>query len=86
MLSHTCKITPQVNALLQNPIDKINGLMQERRNSIANAMEFVFLALTHWYVHIGHGNGFVLGGTKPLPDPMLAQISCHHMASPGNDE
>ena len=27
----------------------INGLVQERRNSIANSLELVFLALTHWY-------------------------------------
>ena len=28
----------------------IDGLLQERRNSIANALEFVFPALTHWYM------------------------------------
>ena len=27
----------------------INGLVQERRNSIANTLELVFLALMHWY-------------------------------------
>ena len=24
-----------------------------------------------WYTNIGSGNGLVLGGTKPLPEPML---------------
>ena len=31
----------------------IDGLMQERRNSIANALELIFLALTHRYVSSG---------------------------------
>ena len=30
----------------------IDGLMQERRNSMANALELVFLALTHRYVPV----------------------------------
>ena len=28
----------------------INGLVQERRSSSVLAMEYVFLALTHWYI------------------------------------
>ena len=28
-----------------------------------------------WYVSIGSGNGLVPDGTKPLPEPMLTQIS-----------
>ena len=27
-----------------------------------------------WWVNIGSGNGLVLSGTKPLPDPMLTQF------------
>ena len=29
--------------------DHIDGLVQERHNSIANALELVFLAVTHGY-------------------------------------
>ena len=28
----------------------------------------------YWYVNIGSGNGLVLSGNKPLPEPMLTQI------------
>ena len=28
----------------------IDGLVQERHNSSALAMDYVFLALTHWYM------------------------------------
>ena len=34
-----------------------------------------------WYINIGSGNGLVPSGNKPLPEPMLTQISvaiwCH---------
>ena len=37
--------------------------------------------LNSWSVNIGSGNGLVLSGSKPLPEPMLTQISatvwCH---------
>ena len=33
-----------------HPIADINVLVQERRNSIANALSYVFLGLTHWYI------------------------------------
>ena len=29
----------------------------------------------HWWVNIGSGNGLVPSGNKPLPEPMLTQIS-----------
>ena len=32
-----------------------------------------------WSVNIGSGNGLVPSGSKPLPEPMLTQISSHHM-------
>ena len=38
----------------------IDGLMQERRNSSALAMEFVFLALTHRYLVITQLSHFIL--------------------------
>ena len=40
----------------------VNGLVQERCSSIANALEYVFLALTHPYV------GGVSWGTLVLTD------------------
>ena len=40
----------------------------------------------HWWsVNIGTGNGLVLSGNKPLPEPVLPQI-CRHMASLGHSE
>ena len=36
--------------LLTKPKQDIDGIMQERRNSIANALEYVFLALSHPYI------------------------------------
>ena len=39
-------------------ITYINGLVQERRNSIANALELVFLALTHRHVTPGKMRSF----------------------------
>ena len=37
--------------------------------SQANAAEQLW-----WQVNIGSGNGLVLSGNKPLPEPMLSQI------------
>ena len=38
----------------------------------------------HWWsVNIGLGNGLVPSGNNPLPEPMLTQNSCCHMASLG---
>ena len=51
----------------------------------------VHLLLTHWglviqtqqfLVNIGSGNGLLLNGTKPLPDPMLIS---HHISQHPND-
>ena len=37
----------------------------------------------HWRsVNISSGNGLVLSGKKPLPEPMLNQDFCCHMVSP----
>ena len=40
------------------------------------------IGLLWWSVNIGSGNGLVPSGTKPLPEPMLTQISvaiwCHY--------
>ena len=35
-----------------------------------------------WLVNIGSGNGLALSGSKPLPDPMLAQISPYGISRP----
>ena len=41
----------------------------------------------HWWsVNIGSGNGLVPSGNKPLPEPVLIQISCRHMVSIGHNE
>ena len=41
---------------------------------------------THWWhVNTGSDNGLVPTGNKPLPEPMLTQIS-RHMASLGHNE
>ena len=39
-----------------------------------------------WLVNIGSGNGLVPEGTKPLPEPLLTQDLCHHMASLGHNK
>ena len=36
--------------------------------------------------NIGSGNGLVPSGNKPLPEPMLTQISRRHIASLGHNE
>ena len=37
----------------------------------------------HWWsVNIGSGNGLVPSGTKPLPEPMLTQISRYGVTRP----
>ena len=36
-------------------------------------------------INIGSGNGLVPSGNKPLPEPMLTQDLCHHMASLGHN-
>ena len=44
------------------------------------------VAGTHWWlVNIDSGNGLVLSGNKPLPEPMLTQISVA-MASQDHDD
>ena len=39
------------------------------------------MSLDWWSVNIGSGNGLVLSGNKPLPEPVLTEISvamwCH---------
>ena len=38
--------------------------------------------LCWWLVSIGSGNGLVLLGTKPVPEPVLTKV-CWHIASLG---
>ena len=40
-----------------------------------NCPQMNFTGLHWWSVNIGSGNGLVLSGSKPLPEPMLTQIS-----------
>ena len=55
----------------------IDGLMQERRNSIANTLELVFLALTHQYIlhAISYMHGFEMTGCVIFEFHMQAHIS-----------
>ena len=39
-----------------------------------------------WQDNIGSGNGLVLSGNKPLPDPMFTKISWRHMVLQGHIE
>ena len=48
-LINTCS---DVGILVYNTFKHINGLVQERHNSSALAMELCFLALTHWCVRL----------------------------------
>ena len=50
------------------------------------ALIWMSLGLHWWSVNIGSGNGLVPSGNKPLPEPMLTQISCRHLASLGPNE
>ena len=46
-----------------------------------NCPDMNVIGLHWWSVNIGSGNGLVPSGNKPLPEPMLTQISvdiwCH---------
>ena len=50
------------------------------------ALIWLSLGLHWWSVNIGSGNGLVPSGNKPLPKPMLTQISWRHMVSLGHNE
>ena len=49
------------------------------------ALIWMSLGLHWWSVNTGSGNGLVPSGNKPLPEPMLTQIS-RHLASQGHNE
>ena len=48
-------------------------------------LKWMSLGLHWWSVNIGSGNGLMPSGNKPLPEPMLTQISVE-MASLGHNE
>ena len=51
------------------------------RHLLRNCPNMNVTGLHWWSVNIGSGNGLVPSGNKPLPEPMLTQISvtiCHH--------
>ena len=52
---------------------------------ISGEIVLIWMSLHWWSVNIVSGNGLVLSGNKPLPEPMLTQIS-RHMASLGHNE
>ena len=56
---------------------EIEGLVQERRNSIADALELVFLALTHrneMTVHVTNGDQVLRGHEVPLAHNKLMSL------------
>ena len=55
------------------------------RHLLWNCPNMNVTGLHWWSANISSGNGLVLSGNKPLPEPMLTQI-CRHMASLGHNE
>ena len=50
------------------------------------ALIYIVTRLHWWSVNIGSGNVFVPSGDKPLPEPMLTQISITIMVSLSHNE
>ena len=55
------------------------------RHLLWNCPNIHVTGLHWWSVNVGSGNGLVPSGNKPLPEPMLTQIS-RHMVSLGHNE
>ena len=53
---------------------------------LGNCSHMNVTGLNWWSINIASGNGLVPSGNKTLPEPMLTQISCRHMASLGPNE
>ena len=50
------------------------------RHLLWNCPDMNVTELHWWSLNIGSGNGLVPPGNKPLPEPMLTQISDHDVA------
>ena len=89
-----CLKTTRDNTLTHWPLEDVVEVLNQFQTGIKDRYLEHFLwnhsqlnaTRSHWYlVNIGSGNGLVLSGNKPLPEPMLTDLYCH-MTSLGHNE